>query len=1427
MKLGDIVSFRQDLLFNGAVQIGWLEENAPLAEQAASHYAFHGPSYHGVAREATEGGLRPVDTASFTLDLLERMTGRKADEPFALAVAGYGAGKSHLGVALATLLGAPETPAAKRVLDNLRRADSEIGNRVCELMGELKQPFLVVALNGMKDFDLTGEIVRQVLGALKRRGLDASALEDLRPRFRYAVNFTESLFEPLRADYEEAFGHCGAQEIVSRLQRQDEEAFQRVSAICERKTGAPIRAMGQESLHDLVRVTRELYCGAGRPFAGLLILFDEFGRYLEFSVQRPQVAGPGAMQQLFEAVQANAEGAFLLGFIQYELRAYVSRVAPELRDDLQRYVTRYDAVQKARLSTNLETLIANLLEKRDTEALAKQVAPQRDTAGALQALMRSWYPDLAQHALWTDQETFRRVVQEGCWPLHPLSTWLLYRLAAVGRSLQQRSALSLLADTYQEMMAQEATPGFTIAPVDLCGDALVEEFVASERFGQQGASAQAYRAVTAKYQHQLSENERRALKATLLLGKTNARLTSREDSLRAIALFSGRSPEAMKTAIQTLERDKGALSWNEALHQYEIVSDAVPRAQFLAYLGGKVAEIAAPVRARIFSENFGRWFPDQAVQTTDFGDKARIATKEWNYQVSFANVELLPNQIEHAFRNWQDARKVDQAKGQLIYCYVGRESNLAAVRDAARTRLRACVEKTQGDWSLGAPVAIVFLHDVEGKLGAKVAEYRILQDGMDAKETQRYANFIAERRNSVEQDMSHLFDDLRLQRQMVFASGQEIEAGMLSATLTKLFEAVYPHRIPFPFDGFSTAAGNAAKDCVLFTRELFLGHLDRDWITARPPRELNRAVAVLENAWQAFDPSGKLWPIPGNPALRRVIEMLEARLATEGNAEPLNLGKMLRVLCAPPYGCNLGSAGMALALFVGQRRDNVELMRGGQSVSMEVWLSAAMSSNSLELPVLDDTVVIKISSEIRSEWERLLNAWGIERTFEGRVTLWRKAEALKARVPVPQTFYYQYESYCTNAKEAQAQIHSYNTKLDDAIAKIESGRQSDDIGTLCWGAALLTELRLNIEANADQWTTEQRQMVERHEAPARIEIQQQFASWLLGQKAASLMQLDSFLRRMRHIGDNLSILGMGAEKAALEQHAREVESNIRRVEEANELQAQIASLAQNRKPTPSTTVSEIKALQSDIKSLGELVTKMRQLNLSALRAGLDDAQAKLNYLSQACNRQLGQHKDRILQLYNSEPQSLADIEKLQAEINTLRQLYDGQEQDVRDLDLAQRQLTNLATHYRRLDNDDLSEDEFEALLQQNMTEAAASFGDNDPPLDSETLYEGIAQTIRERRRRDAERWIETHLPRKSEVMTADAPQILAFKQRLQTAPRSLSNEQLDSVRNMIERCDLRLDELEVEGLVAKYEALPEPSRRRFLARIGAMSSHAS
>ncbi len=1421
MRLGDLVRFRRDLLFSGAVQTGWLESNLDLADKAARHFAFHGPAYHGVVRDPRqEQDLRPVDTATFTLGVVERITGNKVDEPFMLAIAGYGTGKSHLAVTLASLLGDPASPTASVILSNLAAADHQIGDRVRTLLSAKAKPFLVVAINGMQNFDLSGEIVRQVLRALRERGLDTSAVEDLRPRFRYAMNFTEAFFEALRDEYTGAFGACSMADVLNRLREQDEDAFQKVSTICERKIGSTLRAVGQESLHDFVRVTCQTYCGTGKPFAGLVILFDEFGRYLEFSVQRPQIAGPGALQQIFEAVQANAEEAFLLPLIQYDLRAYVSRVAPELQDDLQRYVSRYDVVPKARLSTNLETLIANLLEKQDPTVATKQVAARGEESTAVQSTLQTWYPEMAQHAVWSDLATFTRVVREGCWPLHPSATWLLYRLASVGRSLQQRSAVSLLADAYEAAENREVPAGFVISPTDLCSDGLVDEFLATERHGQQGAAAHAYRNVTEKYGHLFSGDEAKALRAVLLMAKTSPKLRSRDDCQQAMAMFCGESVEAVQNAVRTLEGERGAISWNEALHQYEIIGEAVPRAQFNAYLDGRLADIPAQRRARLFSENFSGWFQDLVTLPTDFGTSAQIYTKEWNYRVQFADVSLLPNQIDLAIKNWRDARGVDQAKGQLIYCYVGPDSDLAAVRSKAQQQMKACLEKAGGRWEGGAPVAICFLADVGGDFSAKVAEYWVLQNGIGPKEAQLYATYVADRRAVTRQELENHFEALRRQRQMAFATGQDVPLSHLIATLTELFSRVYPERIPFPFDGYATTQGNAAKDCAEFTRALFLGHLDREWIASRDQRRRNRAVQVLVESWQVLDGSGALRVIPGQPEVRKVVSALEKQLTERGQERPLVLGEALRAMCAPPIGCNLASAGLALGLLVGPRHDNLELLRHGQSIGFEPWLQDALPGNSFDLAVLDDTLLVRVSENAVSEWEVLLAEWDVEATHSGKIAFQQKAEELERRMPLPRALYDRLEILKSRTLESRTHLAQLNKTLEDAAEKLQGGIDRDDVSLISWAAAMLTGLRLRVDSDVDAWAPAQRKEVENNAAAARLQVQARFAAWLRAQRPAGIGGLEGYLRRMQRVAENLETLDLTRETRALEQHVGLVADNVRFLDRVQHLWEDVGNFTRRNKPTTSTPLSTLNGWVSTAEDYLETIQQASSRKVPIAQDSLDRVSEVLTEYVSGCKGQIERHRERLLAVYNASPASLEDLDQLRAEAMALQSVYAELEQDTSDLKAIIAQLRSVQEQAERLSQSNLDEAQLVASFERCIAETDSKFGRDEAPLDSEALYNAVMVTIRRNRQNLADDWMRHHLPQDTLIQEESAESAVRVLGNLRAAPGYLSSQQQRLVLEATVRCERRLDELEVEGLVARYNSLAESSKEQFLARIG-------
>ena len=157
MRFAELLKFRSDLYFEGAVQADWFYIPNQSAK-VASNFVFHGPQTHAVsAEELNYKNL--MDTASFTELLSDKIaTSEENINPFTLAIAGYGTGKSHLAVALAELFSGEKfhPDVYRKIITNISRADKEIAKRI-EAKASRKN--LVLTLNGMNNFDLHYELL--------------------------------------------------------------------------------------------------------------------------------------------------------------------------------------------------------------------------------------------------------------------------------------------------------------------------------------------------------------------------------------------------------------------------------------------------------------------------------------------------------------------------------------------------------------------------------------------------------------------------------------------------------------------------------------------------------------------------------------------------------------------------------------------------------------------------------------------------------------------------------------------------------------------------------------------------------------------------------------------------------------------------------------------------------------------------------------------------------------------------------------------------------------------------------------------------------------------------------------------------------------------------------------------------------------------
>lgn len=1415
--LDETVRFRGDRLFNGAVNIDWYWTDARKRRAAAESFVFHGPTYHGVT-QADVGithGHRLQDTASFTRTLVRRCRGLE-DQPFSLAIAGYGTGKSHLALALASLLSDPTSPEAEGTLQSLESADEAIGNEVRALLLEDSRPFLVVALNGMQNFDLTAEVTRQVLFQVRARDLDTRRLDELRPRFGQAASLIQMSSDSV---VEELLSVCEVEDsrnLLDALEKQDERTYIQVHDFFASK-GMPIRALGGESTRDVLDAASREYCGDGRPFARLVILFDEFGRYTEFATVRSQIAGSGALQDMFEGVQANGDAVTFVGFIQFELNAYVQRVAAEFKNDILRYVTRYQSADKAYLSINLETLIAHLIEKEDQVQIGAWFAEEsaRDESNEIMENLHAWFPQSQNHRLWTDPEQFHTVIREGCWPLSPCSLWFLFYLTTAGKHLQERSALSLLGEVFDRFGQTEVPEGggWSIAPADLWSDALQEELLASEESGQQGSITHAYSSVIARHGEQLGDDPIRLLRAIVLSSKLGLQVQTKEQAVLAMSELAGVSVHAARDGVEQLQAEYNVIEWDQSFRQFDILGDAVPRTQFLSFIRQRVASgYDEEGKASLFASRAQSWCDLLGDQECDFAEENSITTREWRYEAVTSTMRLLETHAKFAASRWGTAVAVDEARGTVIYCYVEQSCDPQAAEAETRKLLRS----TARELGIPAlPIFVVLLCDEEGVLGQTLAELAVLEDSLTEEDKARFGNLVGAHVEKARKTIRTHIDEMIRRRGYVTALAEEPASRRLARFGTELFAQIYKKPLPFPFDGFSTARGNAADSCQQLITELLQGSLDYDSAIAKPAKVKNRAIAVLQRSWGVFTKTGTISMRPSHPSIRSITERWDKAL--QAGERRLAIAHALRQVCFPPNGANIASAGLLLGVYVAARIEKLTVVRDGQQVAISQWLQVGVFRGKfLDLTTLGGDELVLVGEE-SSEWEALLDEWDQVESYYERSKYLERAVELKDRVPVPPSLGYRLVHLEGQAGDAVKAIRVNDEHQSDALMKLKEGDERGDVGRLSWGAASLMGIRDTMLSEAPLWTEHQIGELEPHIEMGRQRTILVFSDWLSKQapRGDSPDTVGDFKHHMlRRIGGNLKKLGLEAQYRELEERVAFLVRNAETVAEARQLLRDIASwLDQHGDVCRIARVAEIRGFLGVAK---EFASKLQGI---ARRVDLSELSAARQRLSEFAN-QLKDTEARIMKraeaLWRSTLQSTDDMDSVNDEVEALMRAFEGCDTDLEDLRLMRRVLSWYRHGYLQLQDERLAWDRFDSLAKELTKEAASSFGEDELPWPPDTTLKGFIEEISKNRRQRSLKWIQEMESDTRDVGGMEVEDANRLHDRSVNPPPWLTDQHSERLRKLTAKITARLDALALEWLVERFRLLPPTAKRTFL-----------
>jgi hypothetical protein len=1396
MRVSDLVGFKRELFFEGAVQVGWVDSNSKRAELAATTFVFHGPEFHGVKKEdvhTEQGGESLTDTATFVANIVDHITNSEKinKNPFSLAIAGYGSGKSHLAVTLDLLLADHSSDVSKTIVNNLASIDAALARKVSEALSKVSRPYLVIALDGMSNFDLGVEFTKKVIAQLKARELDMFPIDELSPRFKIAEEFVLRNYIHRKEEFSSAFGSDATpKEIAAKLSSRDEEVYNGVTQIYESATGRPIPIDGQDSPQTLITTICKNYCGSDGPFAGLVILFDEFGRFLEFAVDKPHLAGDYALQQIYQGVQDNIEQCHFLGLIQYDLKTYLSRTSKQDAAKLQRYISRYDSATKSYLSSNLETLIAHLILRKD-EKKVKEVTvdgPGVEHWRSVHKGMAARLTGFDKYSIWSSFTNFLKVIVEGCWPLHPLTVWMLSRQQNI---VQNRSAISFIAAEIDKCGNQEIDPKapFSIHAADLCLGPMFEEILAADRV-QHGVIAEAFASVRERHAARLTSEHNKVLAAIVVSQKIRLKFSSQTDSNEALTLLTGLTTTVIEQSTRDLSRTFGVLEWNEDLRQYDIIPDNVPRSQFSHFLHKKLTTVNSAQILELFQAHGKNWgvLEDAA---TDFADQNGIATSEWNFATSCATSRNIDIALRDGVSRWKQALAPDESRGQLIYYLVEEANDIDKIRSEVQAKLSKEVEKHHNL----VPIFCVMVHDAKGDVAENLSKLNILENRLTDDERNTYRQFIEDEKNTCREHLRNALATAIKERDYVFPPQLDIGAERISVSGSQLFAAIYKKVIPFPFDGFATVRGNASKDCGALIRAVTLKQMSANWIAAQVPQTKNRTLCVLDRSWQVLNSEHQISGAPKLKAVREIFERFDAELET---TKRINLGKLFESMLMPPYGMNTASGGLMLSIFLGKSHPSKGLVLDGSPISPEEWVEAAVGKkNTFDLAVLKKTEVVFISEDLSAQWKHLLDDWEEERDYLRILKFDQDAGKLRSTANVPTEHQDRLRMLSAQASNVAQKIRDFETKYGEYRDSIGTYEHKGELRDLLFVAKkTIRHFKEMSNDPSGQWPESLIAKLDEILKYSKAEFAEHFPAWLKKQTCADPRQVADFRHKLTLNGDLMKDLGLSELKVTCEEHYQRINSQVEQRAKfagAQDKAYEFLKIAQPLETMPQRKLEDhIKEGQAITSTLSEL---QKQINADDIKELSERMTVRVQQFKEIQRNQ----RERLSALTNHKLESLQDVSDSLVEVRKLRSLFADREEDLAYLNEIQSELCTYENDFAQWANNEFSPEEIEQSLRKRLVERENERAEKQEPYnwEIEEVYLGFLDLILAELRNKAQAWLSNAVPSRKDIESLSAHTIDKFVSKLRQVPGYLSEEDRAKIRvaeNLLQKRQSELDE---------------------------------
>lgn len=968
MLIKDILEFNKKKYFGGAVQANWFYEDDIIAD-IASNYVFHGPKYHGIGhKETINESYKLNDTATYTFTLLKKAQEKESNR-FNITIAEYGTGKSHLSVALGALLSGHNDILRQMVVDSIYSVDKQLGNEISEYNGKN----LVLILNGMRDFNLNSEILSVAKKALSQHGLSSDIFTELTKQYQQAISFCKNTYESRKNSYISHFAEVNCtnldniDDVITALENADIKVFNAVNEVYKEFMGMYINVDADISASDVLTLLVEKYCKEQKIFDCIYILFDEFGRYIEFTANNPRIAGDSALQQIFEAIQ-NADGNIVFdGYIQSDLNSYIRRVENS-GSNITRYVGRYENSNKFYLSSNFETILANLIEKVNNENFKNIVEYNIDIVyekyhkNIFYNLGRWASPEIECRNVWVNDKLYFDVIAKGCYPMHPITVWFL---ANTSSWMQQRSTIAFTAEMFETISSKEITAKWIpfVYPTDIIGTVLFNEMLSSEEKGLvQSQNCMAYHSIITKLESKLDDRTLTVLRAILIINILKFKIYDKADCLSCIRTCSGLSEDDIKTALSILEKEYCVITYDENVNRYDLNAEAHGKQEYNILLMKKQMLLKSYDPVTDMDEDLLNELRITTPENTAFAQDNYISSSEWQFEKRIMNISTVTESLGSSLINYfNNAVDGEQYRGIILYVYCGKTT------DRDLPILQKLINKFNLDQF---PIIFYLVIDREENWIYYLKRRATLRKFSES-ENEMYSRFLSVDKRNYMRKISNDFTTMLNEKNILTGKGMSKFTGRINQLCVVKFNTIYSSIVPFSITEFEKKVTPSAKKILLaLCRSMYSGVIcNKQAYQGLDPTEKRRIQTALSTtaqstSWQVFDGNYNLCE-PKNTKFKKLYNNVIKKISPNNQHTIASLFGEYRYA---PYGMNYYSLFLFISYVLSINSKKINIFENTMLLTKELFISKYLTNDK---KMLDNILKLRITLKTQTDDEQL------------------------------------------------------------------------------------------------------------------------------------------------------------------------------------------------------------------------------------------------------------------------------------------------------------------------------------------------------------------------------------------------------------------------------------------------------------------------